>query len=195
MAGTTHTRDVPALDHQSHSSPVIKGVWFQRWNKNKWKYGTVPFIKGDAWKAVVRWYRPVEPLQRSLGPLVDAYHLFPCDIPAKRIGFVMTWNYSKFDLQRKGLIFWQGSSAPATCHCACISATNRFIRSWPGYNRSWHFSHLQILLGSTPAPPLKIALFFPWNERVRVLTYVPRTYCCEFHENGNLVLARNKGIA
>lgn len=66
-----------ALDHQSHSSPVIKGVWFQRWDKNKWKYGTVPFIKGDAWKAVVRWYRPVEPLQRSLGPSWCVYHLFP----------------------------------------------------------------------------------------------------------------------
>lgn len=170
-----------ALDHQSHSSPVIKGVWFQRWDKNKWKYGTVPFIKGDAWKAVVRWYRPVEPLQRSLGPSWCVYHLFPLRYTRKEDRICYDVKLFEIRSRKEGFNILTGVFRPCYVRVvAHISAYQSFYtRSWPGYNRSWHFSHLEILLGSTPAAliPTNIALFFPWNERATCTRSHVRALC------------------
>lgn len=198
VAGSIHA--TCALDHQSHSSPVIKGVWFQRWDKNKWKYGTVPFIKGDAWKAVVRWYRPVEPLQRSPGPSWCVYHLFPLRYTRKEDRICYDMKLFEIRSPKEGFNILTGVFRPCYVRVvAHISATNRFIRSWPGYNRSWHFSRLEILLGSTPAPPTNVALLFPWNERATRTRSHVRTLCVnrrEFRENGRIVgFVGNKGIA
>lgn len=139
-----------------------------------------PFVKRDAWKAVVRWYWPVEP--SNTRPRWCA--TFPLRYTRKEDRICYDMKLFETRSPREGFNILTGVFRPwGTCHCTYFRYQSLYTIAFGITDRdtSWF---QKFFWSHTPASrAAAVALFFPWNKRA--MCFSRTLWGNEFHESRN----------